>query len=162
MKFAFAILFWLLLAAAGKMVTLMPSDTMLFLYTAIYFSFIHSWAFVPVFNKEAENEKEERLIEQGKRLMVVSLIGDIFSVDITDEAMKPTGVKHGDRLIDPFGRKLTAVGVGPCTKRGKKKKEIVFWGEWDCAKGKVQSWYNYNPKLVNLKREGFWRWKEDD
>ncbi|KKQ62036.1 MAG: hypothetical protein US81_C0002G0009 [Parcubacteria group bacterium GW2011_GWE2_38_18] len=153
-KFALAINFWVLLSVGGATVMLMPLNTWPIIYSALFFSFVLIWTFAPIFNLEAEAEKEEKMIESGKRMRVTSIIGDIFTVDVTDEALKPTSFRHGDRLIDPDGRYLTAVGVAPHPFLKGRKTSNVFWGEWDFARGKVYCWH-YDCQLPDLKKEGF-------
>lgn len=52
-----------------------------------------------------------------------------FFVDITEKACKKRGFRHGDRALDPKGRKVTMMGVAPMYSgtREPKVEDYVMW-----------------------------------
>ncbi len=72
-----------------------------------------------------------------------------IEVDISEEACKPYGFLHGQRVLTPYGQKATIIGVAinPTTntkelwyeKDGDSEREILYW----------------RPNAKNLQKEGF-------
>ncbi|MCK4387032.1 MAG: hypothetical protein KAV41_03060 [Candidatus Pacebacteria bacterium] len=71
---------------------------------------------------------------------VVAVMGEIFEVDISDEACLQFGFRHGDRMVYPGLGKGVVEGVAPATGEGNPQPDVL-WYALDFRDGKV----SYSP-----------------
>ncbi|OYT36322.1 hypothetical protein B6U91_01405 [Candidatus Pacearchaeota archaeon ex4484_71] len=94
--------------------------------------------------------KQKELIENGG-VKVTARDGKIFYLDPSDEACEPFGFKSGEKVLDPMGREVEMIGVGPSgIDRGFDRMWYRMGGE-----ERVSAWSGVYDEEHNLKGHGF-------